>query len=43
MTIQNKKAIIKVDDGRKMKVILKKLKLNSNPRIQEESEGSEGS
>ena len=41
--IQNKKAIIKVDDGRKMKVILKKLKLNSNPRIQEESEGSEGS
>ena len=26
--IQNKKAIIKVDDGRKMKVILKKLKLN---------------
>ena len=41
--IQNKKEIIKVDDGRKMKVILKKLKLNSNPRIQEESEGSEGS
>ena len=41
--IQNKKAIIKVDDGRKMKVILKKLKLNSNPRIQGESEGSEGS